>query len=384
MRGKRIVWAAASVLTTVVLLLGVFGCSSTTPAPAPTLAASPSAKPAPSATATPAPAASPSAKPAPSATATPAPAPAKTFTLKAGGYGGTTYPLHIMMEEAHKMIEERSKGQIKIQWFPNQSLVKATDMYTAIPGGVLDIGVTSGTYKEALGLPNLMVVFPFAWDLKLLQDHYRDPGSWFDFQQPYWEKLGMHLLSQGTMGYLQLGSRTPIHKLADFKGKLIRVAGLAPAVKALGAEPVNMRTTEIYEALQRGTIDGTVDSFSTIRSSSIQEVAKYFTQWDLSISTLQMVMSTKVRQELPADLVKLIDQAYLEAERNHNARVDGIVKDDTEFIRKSQGVVEIYQVPDAERALWKEAVKPMLDDVAKKTGAAEWDRFLPILKSLSK
>ncbi|MBI2832771.1 MAG: TRAP transporter substrate-binding protein DctP [Chloroflexi bacterium] len=357
---KRTIRAMVSVLTMAALLLGVFGCA--TPAPAPT---------------------TPAAKPAPATTPAPAPAPAKTYTLKVGGYGGATYPLRIMMEEANKMIEERSKGQFKIQWFPQEGLVKMRDMYTAIPDGVLDIGITSATYKEALGLPSYVWVLPLSWDLDTFQAHYRDPGSWFDFQQPFWEKQGLRLLSQGTLGYLQLASRAQIHTLADFKGKLFRVAGLAPAVKALGGEPVDMATAEIYEALQRGTIDGSVDSFSTVRTLKLPEVVKYFTEANMSQSSLAMVMGTKIRQQLPAELVKLIDEVYLEAERNHNARLKGLMKDDVDAIKKYPGVVEIYQLPDAERAKWKDAVKSVANDAAKKAGA-DWQRFEPIWKSLSK
>lgn len=358
---KKGTWVILTLLVVLALLVGVFGCAQPAPTPTPT--------PKPTTTTTPTP--------------TPTPTPVTPITLKAGGYGGPTYPLTIMMEEANKLIEQRSGGRIKIQWFPNESLVKQVDMYDAIPKGVLDIGITSAAYKEALGLPYYVMVLPFTWNVELFQQHYRDPGSWFDFQQSYWEKMGLRLLSQSSLGYLQLSCRTPIHALADFKGKLIRVSGLAQAVRLLGAEPVDLPASGTYEALQKGTIDGSVISFDSMRTLGVPEVNKYFTQWDMSMSSLMMIMGTKVRQTLPSDIVKLIDDAYLEAERNHNARLTGLLNDTIQAIKTYPGVVEIYQVPAAERALWKEKVKPMIDDAAKKVGA-DWDRFLPIMNSLSK
>lgn len=359
---KKFTWFL-SIAIILGLLLGAIACAGSTPTQSPTQSTQ---------------------KPATSAPATSAPA--KTYTLKAGGFGNPTYSLSILMEDAHKLIEQRTNGQVKFQWFPKESLVKVTDMYEAIPAGILDIGITSSTYKDAMGLVNLAKSLPFVWDIESFHAHYRDSGSWFEFQQPYWEKLGLHLLSEGFTGYHQLAIRnTPVHKAEDLKGKLIRSpAGLVDALKIFGAEATFITPTESYEAMQRGAVDGYIGSWDQLKSYSIHEVAKYFTKWNIALAGLQMVMSNKLRQEMPADIVKIIDEAYREAEKGQQARLLGELNELEEFIRKAPGVTEVFELPQDEMARWAKMLVPMWDTAKAKVPAAEWEKFMEIRKPLSK
>ncbi len=52
----------------------------------------------------------------------------------------------------------------------------------------------------------------------------------------------------------------------------IRVAGEieGETVKALGAAPVSMGSAEVFEALQRGTIDGMMSYVGTVVSRDLQ------------------------------------------------------------------------------------------------------------------
>ena len=51
--------------------------------------------------------------------------------------------------------------------------------------------------------------------------------------------------------------KDPIQKLDDFKGMKIRVfPAIAPAVKALGANPVVLPMPQIYTAMERGVVKG--------------------------------------------------------------------------------------------------------------------------------
>jgi len=346
-------WIVVSVLVVLGLLLGGFGCAA--PAPAPT--------------------------PAP----TPTPTPVKPIVLKVTGYGGPTYPLRILQEEANQLIEERSGGRLKIEFFPEQSLVKMRDVFEAAPTGVVDIFMTCPLYAPDLfGIIADVENMVFNWDMELFQEHYRDPGSFYDFQQPYWEKNGLYLLSWPLVGGYEVGSTTPIHTLEDWKGKLVRtVAGFSDLIKALGAEPVFIATGELYEAMQRGTVDACTVSMSSMRSLSIQEVAPYFTIAGLTQANIPFGMSLKARQELPSDLVKLIDEAFVDAERNHNARLNDLIKTDIEFMATYPGVQEVYYLPADEKARWSELASVIYADLAEKYGE-EWERFWPIRNSLYK
>lgn len=154
-------------------------------------------------------------------------------------------------------------------------------------------------------------------------------------------------------------------------------------LKLLGAEPVFIGSSEIYEAAQRGTIDGMLSSMSSMKSLSLHEVFPYFTIGGFTQANMPVVMGTKIRQSMPKDLVKLIDDVYIEAERNHNARLKGLIKTDVDFMRTYAKVKEVYTLPADELARWMETTKPVYEGLGKKWGP-EWQQFWKIRSSLIK
>ena len=74
-------------------------------------------------------------------------------------------------------------------------------------------------------------------------------------------------------------SKRPLAKPDDFKGLKIRAfsKGSADTIKALGGVPVVMSSSEMYMALQRGTVDGATTGMPAAVSRKIYEVQKYMT-----------------------------------------------------------------------------------------------------------
>ena len=71
----------------------------------------------------------------------------------------------------------------------------------------------------------------------------------------------------------------PIREPADVRGMRMRVAGEieGETVKALGGAPVTMGSAEVYEALERRTIDGLVSYIGTVVSRDLQKIVRYGT-----------------------------------------------------------------------------------------------------------
>lgn len=92
-----------------------------------------------------------------------------------------------------------------------------------------------------------------------------------------YEKAGVTpFMFRGLDPYLLLCTK-PVSKVADFEGLRIRTFGSAvPAVfEGLGAVPVNLLTSETYEAFQRGTVDCVYFSRIGHLIFKTYEVAKY-------------------------------------------------------------------------------------------------------------
>ena len=103
-----------------------------------------------------------------------------------------------------------------------------------------------------------------AWDAGLLQSEF-----------PATVPLALYLAEPNVFIMKDHDIRTP----ADVKGLKLRVSGTAAArvVEALGATPVQMPATEMYNALQTGLIDGVITGSSAIGDFKLDEVANSYT-----------------------------------------------------------------------------------------------------------
>ena len=69
------------------------------------------------------------------------------------------------------------------------------------------------------------------------------------------------------------------------------MGGGAVVIKKLGAVPVGLAGAEIYEALERGTINGVVMPPTGINTWKLIEVAKYYTRIVPDCSVFYLMMN---------------------------------------------------------------------------------------------
>ena len=77
----------------------------------------------------------------------------------------------------------------------------------------------------------------------------------------------------------------PIKSLEDLKGKRLRTAGAALSrwAESVGAVPVNVPSSEMYQGVEKGSLDCAVNVASDLKSRSLWDVAKHTTMAPLGI-----------------------------------------------------------------------------------------------------
>ena len=121
-------------------------------------------------------------------------------------------------------------------------------------------------------------------------------------------KWGVRYLSfLGTSSYGIFTSK-PVKKISDLKGKKLRTIGdQAALVKALGAVPVAIVSTEVYTALQRGTLDGSLANPTFGQDYRFDEPCPYYYRLPFGTSTHMMAITIDAWNKLPADLQKMFE-----------------------------------------------------------------------------
>ncbi|MFC5068662.1 TRAP transporter substrate-binding protein [Flaviflagellibacter deserti] len=183
------------------------------------------------------------------------------------------------------------------------------------------------------------------------------------------EKAGLELLAFGEIGFRQMTNNVrPIKTPADFKGMKIRVPGSPTRVlmfKTFGASPVNMSFSEVYVALQSGTVDGQENPLVDIVGQSFNEVQKY-----LSISNHVYTPVTLTMNKAKFDSLTPEQKAAVKAAAHEAAvavREIGTQKDQ-ELIKQLRDGGKI-QIAEIEVDSFKKAAAPLYDAVGKIAGA---------------
>ncbi len=276
-------------------------------------------------------------------------------------------PTHIQSKLAEawcKEVEKRTGGRVKVEYFPGQTLTKARQVYDGVVQGMSDLGLCLFAYTRGrfplmevvdlpLGYPNGKVATKVA---NAVAEKFK-PKELDDVAVMYLHAHGPGLLHT---------KDKPVKTMADLKGLKIRSHGTsAKVVKALGGTPVAMPMPELYQALQRGVVDGALYPVEVNKGWKMAEVVKYMTV-DKPIaytSTFFVVMNKGKWAALPADIKKIIKKINAEWVVKHGEAWDtSDAKGKAYFLEKGG---KIIQLSPAEGEKWKKAIKPVLGDYVK-------------------
>lgn len=83
--------------------------------------------------------------------------------------------------------------------------------------------------------------------------------------------------------------------------------------RSLGTDPATMTFSEVFTALQQGTIDGQENPIDVIASSKLEEVQDYLTLWNYSYDPLVLGMNKKLYDSLSDADRELFDRLGKEA-----------------------------------------------------------------------
>jgi TRAP-type C4-dicarboxylate transport system substrate-binding protein len=255
-----------------------------------------------------------------------------------------------------KAVGERTNGRIEVQIFWANSLVHAKEALEAVQLGTTDmadlaVGYFSDKIKllQVAGLPFSVSDPVVAWNggMRLLREVPEALGEITKFGHVF---VGMTATAE-----YHLNSRGPIPDLAALKGKKVGTFGrIAPkAIRAAGAVSVSTTGGEVYEALQRKTIDARIMSFETVQRFKTYEVAKYVNT--IAMGCIAGVAVFTINKDKWDSLSKEHQKILLEeGERvgvwEAKAMRDGDVK--FQNFLKGQGV-KIIEFSRSDREKWK-------------------------------
>lgn len=101
--------------------------------------------------------------------------------------------------------------------------------------------------------------------------------------------------------------------LKNIKMRVLQAPTILATYRAWGANPTAMAFTEVYNGLQQGVVEGQENSLANIETSKFYEVQKYMTMTNHAYHTYAAIVNKQAWEALPADLQKVVQEAFDES-----------------------------------------------------------------------
>ena len=271
-----------------------------------------------------------------------------------------------------ELVEERSKGTIKVEVYPNSQLYKDKEELEALQLGSVQMLAPSLAKFGPLGVKEFEVFdLPFVFkDTDAFRAVTGGPVGYELFSKL--EPKGIKGLAYWDNGFHIMSANKPLHRVADFKGLKMRIQSskvLDAQMRALGAIPQVMAFSELYQALQSGVVDGTEGVASNFYTQKIYEVQKHITLSNHGHLAYAVIVNKKFWDGLPADARKILELSIRDATVFANAIA---ATENTQSLEKikASGKATVYTPTPAEIDEWKRALMPVHKDMESRVGKA--------------
>lgn len=263
---------------------------------------------------------------------------------------------------------EHSGGSVTVRIFDSAQLFKDTEIVEALQDGLVEAGLVPVNKWSGMIPAADIFEMPFVFKDFESPKKFLDAGA-DKILDGEFQKKGVKNLFWVDYGYIQFfNNKHPLKSPEDFKGLTMRTfsSGDAETLRALGAAPTVMSSSEMYMALQRGTVEGATTGMPAAVSRKIHEVQKYMTM--ANYTTAQFVVQANLGwwEKLSQAEKDVILKAGLDAEAWIRQAIEASENEAEKVIRDAG--VEIHVLSAEERPLFIEATDPVRKAFAEKTG----------------
>ena len=212
---------------------------------------------------------------------------------------------------ANKVLEQKFPGQIEIKYMGGAEVIPIPNQADALRAGTVDMYFGTDAYYAGIA--------PAANASKLTQLtawEERAKGVNAIFDEIHRQKLNASYLGRlGSEIPFQLYLNKKVASPADLKGLRIRVSPMyIDFMNALSVTPVETKPGDIYQALERGVVDGFCWPIFTIRPWGWQEVTKYVVGPSFYKVCHPLLVNLDKWKQIPPDIQKALLEVEMEEE----------------------------------------------------------------------
>ncbi|EOH90628.1 DctP family TRAP transporter solute receptor [Enterococcus asini ATCC 700915] len=258
-------------------------------------------------------------------------------------YASNSQPVIDSMVEFGRLVEEKTDGQVTVEYFPDGQLGSETELIELTQTGGIDFTKVSGSALEGFSKDYSIFSVPYLFDSEEHFFEVMENKAITDEIYNSTEELGFVGIT-----YYDSGQRSfymtdgPVNSLADLKGKKIRVMQSETAIKMvelLGASPVPMGSSEVYTSLQSNLINGAENNEFVLYTAGHGGVAKYYSYDEHTRVPDIVIMNSEVKERLTDEQYEAVLAAAKESTEFEKAVFKDAVEEEKAIAEKEYGVV---------------------------------------------
>lgn len=224
---------------------------------------------------------------------------------------------HIALKKFEELAEKKSNGRLNIEIYPNGLLGTEAVLLESVSFDDMEMVATSSTSQFG----SLISIF----ELPYLFDSYEEAWEVLDGEigrevADYYKQFNLNILSYFENGFRQITANRDINSPEDLKGLKIRTPEFPISIRtfnSMGANPTPMGFSELYTALQQGTVDAQENPVANAYTNRFEEVQDYMIMTNHQYMAQHLHISNAFYESLPKDLQVILTEAAQEGAQYH-------------------------------------------------------------------
>ena len=300
--------------------------------------------------------------------------------LKFGHPYNETHPLARGAQMFADLVSERSGGNIEIAVFPNSTIGSSRDLVESMQIGVVDFALVPTTNVASFYPPLDIFYLPFIFRDRDHAYAVADGPVGQGLYDDMLEQIRIRTLAMYESGFRTITTReTKIEQPADMEGIKFRVVNNPLNVatfKALGAIPTPIALSEVFTALQQGTVDGQDNPVGNVKAFGFDKVQDYITLSQHQWAGIMFLADDKMWQEQPPHVRELFEQAASETEAWERETLNA--EEEQYLSEMAEGGMTVTRLTPEQSQAFQEAMQPVWDEYREKLGAELIDNVVNV------
>ncbi|HEY3919344.1 MAG TPA: TRAP transporter substrate-binding protein [Stellaceae bacterium] len=285
-------------------------------------------------------------------------------------------------EEFFRPFAERlnaaGKGVLHVDFREGSAISDPAKAYDRVVGDAIQIGFMLPNLVAGKFPRTQVVTLPYvAGDIS----EYSSPALWRIYQHgplaKEYDQVRVLAISTISQASIHMAKALPSPTALGGMKIMVTSKTAADVVSRLGAAPISLPPFQVYEALLRHTVDGTVTGWPSFQPFKLIEVTAYHIDAPIGSSIAVIFMAKSKYDALPPAAREIIDANSGEAASREFGRMWDRVADRARQLIKATPGQQLVVPSAAEAAEMKQKTAPVIDDwlAATPDGRATLDQF---------